>query len=313
MVVANTLFATMALSAKLAAKSASWATIGAGRALVGALVALAFALRSGGPLRPRNRPLSWARSILGTLAMLATFYAIGSPSLAVGDAATLLATSPILMAILSPWILGEKPGARLWIVLVVAFAGVLLIAGPKLGFSGLPAASAMLAAVFSALAMMFLRKMRSAAGGDEAGEPESTPAIALHYSLVAFATHAVFAVGSFRSPSAAGWAWLVVAGLTGGLAQLAMTRAYALTEAARLGATGYLGTVMTFAGGVLFLDERPGLAQVVGALLVVGAGVALALGGRDGRSHPPPRARALSTSRTSSSDMPAARSATTRW
>jgi drug/metabolite transporter (DMT)-like permease len=95
--------------------------------------------------------------------------------------------------------------------------------------------------------------------------------------LVGFAAHALIALFSFRMPEARDVVWLFVAGLSGGLAQLAMTRAFALTEAARLGAVGYLGTVMSFTGSIVFLGERPGFTQIAGALLVIGSGIALAL------------------------------------
>jgi drug/metabolite transporter (DMT)-like permease len=61
------------------------------------------------------------------------------------------------------------------------------------------------------------------------------------------------------------------------LAQLAMTRAYALTEAARLSAVTYLATVLTFLAGIVFLGERPAWTQLAGCALVVSAGLGLAV------------------------------------
>ncbi len=281
MTVANLLFSVMTIAARLASRSAPWTLVGGSRALVGALVALSFALKAGTPLRTKHRGMSWARSLLGTLSMLTTFYALSASALAVGDAVTIFSMAPIFIAIFSPRLLGERPSKGLWGVLLVAFAGVALVAGPKLTFLGsglgsrtgasLPALAALLAAIFSALAMMFLRKMRS---GDE---PDSAEAIALHFALVGTVAHACFALFTFRMPTLRDMGWLLVTGLTGGLAQLAMTRAYALTEAARLGAVSYLGTITTFVASIVFLGERPVLTQIAGSLLVVGAGVALAV------------------------------------
>ncbi|MFO0762325.1 MAG: DMT family transporter [Byssovorax sp.] len=284
MTVANTLFSVMSISARLASRTASWAAVGAGRALLGACVAAAFALRSGKPLRTKSRGLSWARSIFGTISMLATFYALGQKSLPVGDAVTIFATAPILIALFSPRLLGETPSRGLWGVLLVAFAGVALIAGPRLDVAGAPAASALVAAIFSALAMMFLRKMRA---GTQDGTPESAEAIALHFALVSFAVHVVFAAFSFRAPAPRDWIFLFVTGLSGGLAQLAMTQAYAMTEAARLGAISYVGTVISFFAGVVFLDERPSLLQIGGVALVIGAGSVLAVGASRAASRIP--------------------------
>ncbi len=273
MMFANTLFAVMTLSARLASESASWSTVAATRAFVGGLCALALAWHTGATLRTKSSGLSWARSLFGTAAMISTFYALSAPELAVGDAVTLFATSPLLIAALSPKILGERTGRALWAVLAIAFLGVALVAGPHLSFASPAAGAAFGAAVWSALAMMFLRKMRSPRDGKA---PESAEAIALHFSMTSFTILALIAIPSFRVPSARDAALLLLTGVSGGVAQLAMTRAYALTEAARLGAVSYLGTVLSFVGAIALLGERPEPTQIAGSLLVVGAGVALA-------------------------------------
>jgi drug/metabolite transporter (DMT)-like permease len=276
MLVANVLFASMTIAARLASDTVSWQEVGMSRAGVGALVALGLALHRGARLTTRRRGLSWARSILGTGAMLCTFYALCSPDLPLGDAVTLGATSPIFLALLSAPLLGERPGRAVWGVTVVAFVGIALIAGPQLAVTGpaggLAAAVALAAAVFSALAMVFLRRMRSGAGS----AAESVESIALHFSLVSFVVHALLALPTLSAPGPGAAALLLAVGLFGGVAQLAMTRAYALTEAARLGTAGYAGTVLAQIGAVIVLGERPGPIQIAGALLVVGAGVALA-------------------------------------
>jgi drug/metabolite transporter (DMT)-like permease len=285
MLVANVLFASMTVFVRLASRHASWMEIGMARAGVGAAIAVAFAVHRGAALRTRRRGLSWARSLLGTLSMLTTFFALTAPDLPVGDAVTLGATAPIFLALLSAPLLGERPGRIVWVVTLIAFAGIALIAGPRFAAGGFSAAAALSAAVFSAFAMVFLRRMRSGAGS----QPETVEAITLHFSLVAFAAHLALALPTLAAPSPAGLGWLIGTGLSGGLAQIAMTRAYALTEAARLGAVSYVGTVLAQLSAVLFLGELPGATQLVGSALVVGAGVALAVGtareaGRAGRT-----------------------------
>lgn len=278
MLIANVLFAAMTIFARLASHHAAWAEVGMARAGVGAAVAIAFAVHRKAPLTTRRRGLSWARSLFGTGAMLSTFYALGAADLAVGDAVTLGATSPIFLALLSGPLLGERPGRIVWVVTLVAFAGIALVAGPRFASGGWSAAVALAAAGFSAFAMIFLRRMRSGAGGGA----ESVEAITLHFSLVSLAAHLAIALPTLALPSATGLALLAGTGLAGGLAQMAMTRAYALTEAARLGAASYVGTVLAQLGAVLFLGEVPGTTQVVGGALVVGAGVALAWGSARG-------------------------------
>jgi len=273
MMVANVLFATMTICARLASASVGWATIGGARALGGAIVAALFALQRGASLRTRRPKLSWARSLFGTASMLTTFYALSAKDLAVGDAVTLFATAPLFIAVLSPLVLGEATGRSLWGVLLVAFGGVALVAGPHFSLGSFPAVCACMAAVFSACAMMFLRLMRSGHGG---GPPDGPEAIAFHFAVVAFVAHAAIASFTFTMPVGRDALYVIGAGLSGGLAQLAMTRAYALDRAARLSAMGYIGTVLGFTGAIVLLGERPGWLQIVGAALVVGAGVVLA-------------------------------------
>lgn len=273
MCVASALFAVMTLAARTAAASANWAAIGASRAFMGAIVALVFALQTGTSLKTRSSGLSWARSIFGTISTIATFYALSRVDLALGDAVTLLSTAPLFIAVLAPKLLREPTHPRVWLVLLAAFVGVAMIAGPHLSLRALPAAAAMIAAVSSAIAMMFLRLMRSG----QHGEPESTAAIAFHFAVVALAVQLVANIFVWQMPTPRDWALLVLAGTAGGLAQLAMTRAYALAQAARLGAMSYLGTVLSFIGSVVIIGEEPRAVQLVGSVLVVGAGVLLVL------------------------------------
>jgi drug/metabolite transporter (DMT)-like permease len=120
------------------------------------------------------------------------------------------------------------------------------------------------------MAMMWLRRLGAGSAR------ESPEAIVIHFSVLATAVTAVFALPTLRAPDAAGAALLVSAGITGGLAQMAMTRAYALERAARLGPVSYLGVVLSHLGGALLLGETTGPAQVAGAALVVGGGLFLA-------------------------------------
>lgn len=286
MAVANVLFAVMSISARFASRSAPWAMVGASRAGVGALVALAFALRTGASLKTKSMKLSLARSAFGTVSMVLTFYALGQPGLAVGDAATLFATAPLFIAMLAPMFLGERVDSRLWGLLVAAFFGAALIAGPHLASEPVPAIAALCAALFSAFAMMFLRLMRSGRG---AGEPESSEAIALHFAVFSFIVHVALSLSDLRVPTLVDCFFLALTGLSGGLAQLAMTRAYALAEAPKLGATSYLGPVLSFLGAILFLGERPRLMQLGGVMMVIGAGIMLALSAARGPSKSAPK------------------------
>ncbi|MCU0622078.1 MAG: DMT family transporter, partial [Gemmatimonadales bacterium] len=202
-----------------------------------------------------------------TLSAVCTFYAITSPRINLGDAATLGATAPVFVALLAPTLLGERSGRAVPLAVAVAFAGVVLVLQPTFESALDVALVATLGAVLYAIAMLSLRRL---------GPGESHEAVVLHFSLVAFATMAALAIPTWRTPGLRDAGWLLATGVFGGLAQLAMTRAYALDRAARISAGTFLGIVFTHLLAIPVFGEHPGWAQAAGTALVVAAGVGLA-------------------------------------
>jgi drug/metabolite transporter (DMT)-like permease len=278
------LFASMNLFARLATTSASWTMIACTRATMGALVAAGVARARGTSLAPNDtRAIVW-RSLFGTAAMLSTFYALSSRTLSLGDTVTLFNLAPVFLAVLAPIFLRERTSRTLAMALVFALAGVVLVLQPSVLF-GNPGASslglllrgpsakvtgcaAVFAAFMSSIAMIMLRR---------AGRTESAETIAFHFSAFAAFVTAVLSVFTFRWPSASDVGFMLTAGLLGGLGQLAMTRAYALEEAARVGAMGYLSVVASALLGAIVLGDRPNRLQVLGMGLVVAAGLVVSI------------------------------------
>lgn len=263
------LFACMNVSARLASAEVDWTLVAASRCLVGAAVVVSVALASGARLAVQNQKRAWARSLAGTGALLCTFYALGAPAMALGDVVTLASTSPIFVALLAPVVLKEPSGRGVWAPTLLAFGGAALVALPRFDAAGHLAAVATLGALCSAVAMMMLRLL---------GPKESPEAVVVHFSLVSGAALTLLALPALRAPGPSGLLWLLATGLSGGLAQLAMTRAYALERAARVSAAGYLGVALTHLLGALVLGEGASANQTLGAGLVVGAGLLLTAG-----------------------------------
>lgn len=279
MLLASTLFAMMNVAVRLGSARLPWVEVASARATVAMLVAVGVATGRGVSLAIHDRRLSWARSLVGTASMFCGFYAMGTPSIALGDVVTLSSTSPIFVALLSPTLLGERSGWRVWGATSLSFVGVILVVGPSFHQVGAVAAIAMLGGFFSALAMILLRKLG-------AGEKKESPeAIVAHFSMVAAVALTLCSLPTLRVPDLKGWALLVATGILGGVAQLSMTRAYALEQAARLGAVGYSGILLTHLFATFIFGEAPGPTGALGAALIIGAGLLLALlAMRDGRA-----------------------------
>jgi drug/metabolite transporter (DMT)-like permease len=264
MVLAQLCFAAMNVFTRLGSRHLPWPEMAAARFLVGALIAVGLAAARGKSLAVTDRGGTWRRSIYGTISALGTFFALSSPRVAIGDAATLGATAPIFVAALSGRMLNERVGRRLWIALALAFAGIVLLLRPSFATAAPVAAVATGGAFFYALAMIWLRRI---------GPAESHEAVVLHFSLVALATMLLLALPSWTWPDARSGLYMLGAGLGGGGAQLAMTRAYSLHRAAPVTALSTLGVVFTWLLALPLFPERPTAWQLAGTLLVLAATV----------------------------------------
>lgn len=269
MALAQVFFAGMNVSTRLGARDLPWSEIAAVRFLVGALIAVAIAWYRGSSLRISDRPSTWRRSVYGTLAAACTFYALASSRIALGDAATLTASAPIFVALLSGPLLDERVGGRVALAIALGFAGIVAVVRPSLAIALPVAAIATAGAVFYALAMIWLRKI---------GPGESHEAVVLHFSLVALVTLLLMALPVWRWPNWSNGLFLLGAGLGGGGAQIAMTRAYSLHRAAPVTALSGLGIVLTHLFAIPIFGDRPSPWQIAGSLLVIAASLLLASG-----------------------------------
>jgi drug/metabolite transporter (DMT)-like permease len=278
MLLAQLFFAGMNLSTRLGARTLPWSEIAAGRFFIGAAIAFGVAWFRGTSLRIVDRPNTWRRSLYGTGAALCSFYALASSRIALGDAATLGATAPIFVVLLSGPLLAERVNGRVMLAVALGFAGIVAIVRPSFSIALSVAAIATLGALVHALAMISLRRI---------GPSESHEAVVLHFSLVAMVTLLVVSLPVWRWPDWKSGLFLLGAGIGGGGGQIAMTRAYAIHRAAPVTALSGLGIVLTYILAIPVFGDRPTPWQLAGALLVISASVLLALG----RESPPPEIR----------------------
>lgn len=262
--VTETCFALMRIATRWGAGDLPGWEIGGVRFLGGALVAYGIGRVRRVPLVVRDQKNAWLRSIFGTVNAVAVFAALGSARIALGDVATLIATAPLFVALLSGPVLGERVSPRVLAGAGVGFLGVAVLSQPALKVSGDLALALLLGALSYGLAILRLRRL---------GAHESSEAIALHMSLVAGVTLLVLSLPRFVVPTPHMLLPLLGSAAAGGLGQIAMSRAYGLGGAARLSAVSYSGVVITYLLEVLWFRRPPLPHQWIGAALVIVAGV----------------------------------------
>lgn len=216
-------------------------------------------------LKTNNWRAHALRSVSGTLSMFCLFAALTLIPLA--DVTAITFTSPMFVTVLAMVFLGERIHRFRWTALGIGLVGVLIMVGPHLSLANvgsLGALTALGAAMFSALAMTFLRSM-------SVGEHAIT--ITFYFSLTFAICAGLTAVQGWPAPTPRQWLLIVLAGFFGVFGQLLMTYSYRYAEASTIAPLDYTSLIMAVVLGFLFFDEVPMLSVWIGAPLVVAAGL----------------------------------------
>lgn len=215
--------------------------------------------------RPRLVKLQLLRAMMQAAMTAMNFWALQYLQLDVTGAIQF--SVPILIAVISARLLGERLDARRWIAIVVGFSGVLLIVRP--GSQGFHPAIllALINAVLYALFNMLTRRMAAT----------ELPATTQLWSAGGAAL-LLTPVGLMQwTPPQDTLTWILVLsmGALGGLGHLMVTQAHRYASAAVLGPFLYQQIIyMTLLGWLIF-GHVPDAAVVGGAAVVVASGLYL--------------------------------------
>jgi drug/metabolite transporter (DMT)-like permease len=216
-------------------------------------------------LKTNNVKSHALRSLSGTVSMFCLFTAVTMIPLA--DVTAISFTSPMFITLLAMVFLGEQIHRFRWTALALGFIGVLIMLGPHLTFAdgaSLGALVALGAAMFSAVAMIFLRMM---SGGEHA------LTITFYFSLTFMACAALTAFGGWVVPTPAQWLLIILAGLFGVTGQLVMTYSYRYAPASTIAPLDYSNMILSVLLGYVFFAEIPSASVWIGAPLVVAGGL----------------------------------------
>lgn len=226
------------------------------------ILSVLIAPRAASLLATRHPVFQAARSVAQFGASAFFFLSLGKIELA--SATTLADLSPLLITLGAALFLGESIGPRRLIAIAIAIAGALLVIRPGSDIFS-PAALLPLACACSFATFALLTR----AMGPGEGLLTSLFYAALFGTLISSAILPFIWV-----PVAMGdlWAFVLIA-LLGTLAQVFLIRAYARASAAAIAPFGYSGILFATIWGLVFFGERPDRLTILGALVIVGAGL----------------------------------------
>lgn len=211
------------------------------------------------------------RGLMGTCAMACGFLAIGLLPLpevvAIGYAA------PLLVTMLAAMFLGEKIRLVRFSALLLGLFGVMLILSPRLTFletevttrlQTIGALVALMAAMFSALAQVFARKLVAT---------ETTGSIVFYFSLMSSFLALLTIPFGWQIPDARATFLLITAGLLGGVGQILLTESYRHAEVAVIAPFEYCSIILALLVGYFVFGELPTGIMMAGVALIIIAGI----------------------------------------
>jgi len=232
------------------------------RASVPLAILLTLIWRQRATLPRLERPwLQLLRMVLSTAEVAAFFVAVVYLPLA--DVITYYLAGPIFVTALSAIILREHVGWRRWSAVGVGFCGVLIALQPSAQTVTWPALIALGGSLSFAVLMIVTRSLRA------------TPDIVLAATQFAgtFSVGLVLAPFAWLTPSLPDLSLFVLAGCISIVALLCTNRALKLAPASVVVPYQYSMIVWAVMFGYLVFNDVPSAATIVGAAIIIGAGL----------------------------------------
>ncbi|CTQ53671.1 carboxylate/amino acid/amine transporter [Roseibium album] len=215
------------------------------------------------------------RATVGLSAMVCSFTALYL--LPLPDATAIGFATPLIVVVLAFFLLGEKVRIYRWSAVGVGFLGILVVLSPHLGEGELDDASTfgailgITAAGFAALAMITVRKLC---------ETERTSTIVTWFAgastvlaLLTLPLGLVLPGQAWVIPDTKTIGLLLLIGLAGGVGQILLTQSYRYAEASTIAPFDYVNMLWAIIIGWVVFSEVPVPEVVIGAAIVMAAGV----------------------------------------
>lgn len=240
-------------------------------ALIPVAIYLAWLGDLGTALKTRDLPGHIVRGLVGVTSMGFGFFAL--TRLPYPEWITISYAAPLLTVVFAAVFLKEVVRLYRWTAAIVGLFGIVVVTLPSLSVAGEPLdnahlvgiGAALISATVAAIAMIQIRRLV---------RTEATATIVVYFSLTCSALAALSAIFfEWVMPSPQQAAFLVMAGLCGGVGQLLLTSAYRYADASTVAPFEYTSMILAIAIGYFLFGEAVGLETLIGGGIVVSAGI----------------------------------------
>jgi drug/metabolite transporter (DMT)-like permease len=212
-------------------------------------------------MNPPSPGLQAVRVAMSTLEVAFFYWAVTYLPLA--ETVTFYMAGPIYVALLARTFLGEAISTQRWIAIAIGFVGVIIALNPGGAAFGWPALIAIAGSLAFAGMMIITRKLK--------GTPDTT--LVFWQTAAALVMGAVLAPFGWVDPSLRDYGLLGLLGVVALFAHIATNKALKLAPASTVVPYQYTLIVWAVILGYLVFGDVPPLSTLVGAVIIVAAGV----------------------------------------
>ena len=215
---------------------------------------------------PNNIPIQLSRSLFLFLSTVLFFYAISVISLA--EALTLGFFSPMIVTLLSAFLLKEKVGIRRWSAVIIGFIGVLFVVRPGFNEINLATLTALACGICYAFYIISTRKLSN----------QDNPFLTLIFTGLSGSIIISLIVPFY-------WTWisatqlilLISLAAIGTLAHFLLILSLKFAEASKLAPLAYSEIIMSIIIGYYFFGDFPDQWMWLGLIIIIASGVYISL------------------------------------
>ncbi|HUQ09633.1 MAG TPA: DMT family transporter [Steroidobacteraceae bacterium] len=260
-------FSLMDAGLKLLTAHYSPAQVAALRGLCALPVVFVWALYAGGlgQLVRVRWPLHLIRGVLSVGMMIS--FTFGLKELSLARAYSLFFIAPMLIAVLSIFMLGERVQRAQWVAIGTGFAGVLIVLKPDTAGFGWAGSLAILGTAFCyALSSVLVRII---------GRSDSTQSMIFWMTCMLAIGTTALALPDWQPLVTTHYPILLGVALTGAVGQWGITEAFKRAPAASVAPLEYSGLAWVLIIDLLVWSVLPGWRTLAGAAVIIGSGVYL--------------------------------------
>ena len=252
------LFSAMGVLIRLASHTVNNETIVFMRNVTGSILLLPLLAVHGSGLLKTAVPWKHAwRAVVGLAAMYGFFYAIAHIPLS--SAMVFTYSSPVFIPLVAWLFLKESITPRMMIAAMLGLAGVLMVCKPELAGNGWILLVGISSSLLASVAFVTVRSLSAT---------EPTTRIVLFFSLISAAISAIPMFWAWHPLNSHEFMLVVGAGVLATLSQLAMSKAYALAPAGKIGPAAYMAIVFAGLWAWALWGEVPDQLAVIGTVVI---------------------------------------------